>query len=117
MRPRAVEDADPLALAGLRQIVDETGSAARHLGGAAAPELELAIDLEGLAAIGGIEFHPLTIHPHHGVEAVVDQRLDHVGMGAVLRHPRHVIEVFLTRVAAEIGIGELGRREMTSTTT
>ena len=112
VRPRAVEDADLLALAGLRQIVDETGSAARHLGGEAAPELELPIDLESLASIGRVELDALAAHPNDGVEAVVDQRLDHVGMGAVLRHPRHVVEIFLAWVAAEIGIGKLGWREV-----
>src|SRR3981189_163241 len=33
-------------------------------------------------------------------------------MGAVLRHPRHVVEIFLARVAAKIGVGELGGREI-----
>src|SRR6185312_6132580 len=83
VRPSVVEDAYLLALAGRGQVVDEAGPAARHLGGEPAPELELAVDLEGLATIGGVELDPLPIHPDHGLEAVVDQRLDHVGMGAV----------------------------------
>ena len=83
----------------------------------AAPELELAVDLEGLAAIDRNEAHALLAHPDERVEAARDQKLDQVGIGAVLRHPRHVVEELVRGVGAEIGgvdlaLGEVGHQRL-----
>ena len=55
------------------------------------------------------------------VEALGDQQLDQVGIGAVLRHPRHVVEELLRGVGAEVGVaisfvGEVGHQRLMSST-
>ena len=82
-----------------------------------APELEFAIDLERLPAIDRDEANAFVAHPAHRVEALGHQELDHVGIGAILRHARHVIEKLVGRVGAEIGgrdlcLGQVGDQRL-----
>ena len=82
-------------------------TAARGFDRHAAPELEPALDLEGLAAIDRLEAHALGAHPHDGVEAPGDEQLGHVGVGAVLCDPAHIVEELFLGIGAEIGAGDL----------
>ena len=50
---------------------------------------------------------PLSRSQQKRVEALGDQQFDQVGIGAVLRHPRHVVEELVGRVGAEVGFGDL----------
>ena len=102
----------PRFLARLGEHVDEAGTAADRFHGEAAPELELAVDLEGLAAIDRNEAHALLAHPIERIEALRDQKLDEIGIGAVLRHPRHVVVELVRGVGAEIGGVDLGLGEV-----
>ena len=102
-RAGAVADLDAALLRRLGQHVDQAGAAADRLDREAAPELELAVDLERLAAVDRDEAHALLAHPVQRVEAARDQELDQVGIGAVLRDARHVVEELVGRVGAEVG--------------
>ncbi len=97
----------PRFLADFREHVDEAGPAADGFDRQAAPELELAVDLERLPAVDRDEADALLAHPVERVEALRDQELDQVGIGAVLRHLRHVVEEFLGGVGAEVGLLDL----------
>ena len=99
----SVADLDAALLGGFGEHVDEAGTAADRFHGEAAPELELAVDLERLPAVDRDEAHALLAHPVERVEALRDQKLDEIGIGAVLRHPRHVVEELVRGVGAEIG--------------
>src|SRR5262249_38857090 len=103
---RAVTNLDAAFGRGIGEHLDEPGSAPDRLDGEAAPELELALDLERLAAIDRDEAYALAAQPAEGVEASGHQQLDQVGIGAILRHPRHVVEKLLLRIGAEIGGGD-----------
>src|SRR5262245_14432893 len=111
-RARAVTNLDALFGRGVGEHLDETGSAPDRLDGEAAPELELALDLERLAAIDRDEAHVLGAQPAEGVAASGHQQLDQVGIGAILRHPRHVVEKLLLRIGAEIGGGDFLLRQI-----
>ena len=102
-RARLVADLDAPLGRGLGEHLDETWAAAHRLDRQPAPELELAVDLEGLASVDRDEAHALVAHPAERIEASGDQELDQIGIGAVLRHPRHVVEKLLLGVGAEIG--------------
>src|SRR5215208_1510077 len=111
-RPRLVADFDAAFLRGVGQHVDEAGAAADRLHRETAPELELALDLERLPAVNGNEAHALLAHPVERVEAARDQKLDQVWIGAVLRHPRHVVVELVGGVGAEIGGVDLSLGEV-----
>src|SRR5262249_3452725 len=106
-RAGAVADVDAALRRGVGEHLDQAGTAADRLDREAAPELELAVDLECLAAVDRDEANALVAHPAKSIEAAPDQELDQVGVGAVLRHPRHVVEELLGGVGAEIGGGDL----------
>src|SRR2546430_127052 len=105
-RARAVANLDTALGGGIGEHLDEAGAAADRLDGQPAPELELALDLEGLAAVDRDEAHALAAHPAERVEAAGHQQLDQIGIGAVLRHSRHIVEKLLPRIGAEIGAGD-----------
>src|SRR5262249_10569620 len=111
-RAGAVADLDAALLRRLGQHVDKAGAAADRFDGKAAPELELALDLERLAAVDRDEAYALLAHPVERIKAARNQELDQVGIGAVLRHPRHVVEELLGRVGAEVGGVDLGLGEV-----
>ena len=96
----------PRPVGDLVQRIDQPGTAAPGLDGEPAPELELAVHLEGLAAPDRREAHPLLAHPEEGVARPRDQELDHVGIGAVLGDPGHVVIELVLGVGAEIGVGD-----------
>ena len=88
------------AAAGLH--LHETRTAADGFDGQPAPELELAVDLERLPAVDRNEPDAFLAQPVQRIETARDQKLDQIGIGAVLRHPRHVVEELVGRVGAEI---------------
>ena len=92
--------------------LDQARAAADRFDRQAAPELELAVDLERLPAVDRDEAHALVAHPVERVEALGDQQLDQIGIGAVLRHARHVVEELVGRVGAEIGLAISCAREI-----
>ena len=102
-RARFVANSDAALGRGLGKHLDEAGAATHGLDGQPAPELELAVDLEGLAAVDRNETHTLVAHPAERIEASGDQELDQIRVGAVLRHARHVVEKLLLGIGAEIG--------------
>ena len=61
----------PRFLAASRQHLDQARPAADRLDREAAPELELAVDLERLPAVDRDEADALVAHPAEGVEAAV----------------------------------------------
>src|SRR5262249_55575451 len=65
-RPGPVEDLDAVAAADALEAVDQARPAAPRFDRQPAPELELAADLERLAAVDRHEAHPLLAHPDHG---------------------------------------------------
>ncbi len=77
-----------------------------------APELELAVDLECLPAVDRNKPHALLAHPVERVEALGDQQLDQIGIGAVLGNARHVVEELIGGVGAKIRGLDFGRREI-----
>ena len=91
----------------LRQRLDQARPAAHRLDRQAAPELELAADVERLAAPGRGEAHALLAHPLHRGKALLDQELGQVGIAAVLGDARHVVEELLFGVGAEVGARDL----------
>ena len=104
---RLVVDRD----AGLRRRlvleIDQARAAAPGLDREAAPELVLAVHLEGLAAVGRLEAHALAAHPLQGLEAAADQDVGELGVAAVVGHPAHVVEELVGRVGAEIDVALL----------
>src|SRR6185295_1447643 len=53
--------------------IDQARPAAPRLDRQAAPELVLAVHLEGLPAVARLEAHALAAHPFQGLEAAADQ--------------------------------------------
>src|SRR5690606_25863045 len=74
-RPAAIEDVDAPGAGDRGLAVHQPRAAAPGFDGKSAPELELAVDLEGLAAIDGLETHALGAQPFHRLEAAADQQL------------------------------------------
>ena len=114
-RARLVPVLDAVLLRDLRQRLDQARPAAHRLEREAAPELELAADVEGLPAPGCGEAHAFLAHPHHRGMALLDQDLGEVGIAAVLGEARHVVEELLFGVGAEVGarhflFGEVDQR-------
>jgi hypothetical protein len=72
-----------------------------------APEFELAVDLVGLPAEPGLQLDALLRHPGRGLEAVAHEHLAQLGVGAILRHLEHVVEVLVFGVGAEIDVREI----------
>src|SRR5262249_5803799 len=104
-RPRAVANLDAAFGRRIGEHRDKAGSAADGLDGEAAPELELPLDLECLAAVDRNEAYALLAYPAERVEASRHQQFDQIRIGAILRHSRHVIEKLLSCVCAEVGGG------------
>jgi hypothetical protein len=77
-----------------------------------APELEPAADLERLPAVDRNKSYALAAQPIERREAMRDQKLDEVGIGAMLRHQRHVVEKLCGGVGAEIRARDFRRREI-----
>ncbi len=111
-RAGPVADADAALGGGIGEHLDQAGAAADRLDRQPAPELELAVDLERLPAVDRDEADALVAHPAEGVEAPRHQQLDQVRIGAVLRHPRHVVEELIGGIGAEIGLGDFLRGEV-----
>ncbi len=103
-----VEHRDPVARGPCVQGLHQFLAAAPDVAGEPAPEFELAVDPERLAAETELEAHAFAAHPHPGLEAAADQDLGHVGVAAVLGQPAHIVEILLLGVGAEIDVPELG---------
>ena len=111
-RGRRVVDRDAGLHRRLVLEVDQARAAAPGLDGEPAPELVLAVDLEGLPAVARLEAHALGPHPLQGLEAAADQDVGQLGVAAVVGHPAHVVEELVGRVAAEIDVALLVLREV-----
>src|SRR6516162_145414 len=102
-RPRRVTDLDTPLARRFGEHLDEAWPATHGLYGEPAPEFELALDLEGLPAVNRDEADAFVAQPAECIEAAGDQKLDEIGIGAVLGDARHVIEELLAGIGAEIG--------------
>src|SRR4029079_2371852 len=91
---------------------DEARAAADRFDGETAPELEPAADLECLPAVDGNEAHALAAQPIEGWKTTFDQKLDEIGIGAMLRYSRHVVENLPGGGGAEIRALDFRRREI-----
>ena len=87
--------------------IDQAWAAPPGFDGQAAPELVLAVHLEGLPAIARLETYALGAHPLHRLEGAADQDVGQLGIAAVIGHPAHVVEILVGRVAAEVDIALL----------
>ena len=101
-RARLVAHLDRFPRRRLVQRLDEPGSAARGLDREPAPELELAADLERLAAVDRHEADALAAHPFERRMAAAHQQLDQIGIAAVLRHAGQIVEILVLAVGAEV---------------
>ena len=77
-----------------------------------APELELAVDLVGLAAIDRHESNALVLQPFQRIEGTAHQALAQFRVGAEAGNPEHVVEKLVGRVGSEIRIGDLVVRQV-----
>ena len=98
---------DAVAPGRLEQRLDQARAAAPGLDREPAPELEAALDLERLAPPDRRKAHALVAHPAHGGVAAPHQQVDQLRVGAILGHPRHVVEELVLGVGAEIGARDL----------
>jgi len=87
------------------QVLHEARAAAVDLDRHVAEVHALAVHHARLAAVVQNEARPLGPEPRHDFEALVDQDLGEIGIGAVARQAIEDVEVFLARVGAEIAIG------------
>src|SRR5262249_7724888 len=101
-RAGLVEHLNALARRRLVQRLDEPRPAARGLDGEPAPELELAADLERLPTVDRHETHALTTQPLQRRVAPPHQELDEIGIAAMLGDARHVVEILVLGVGAEV---------------
>ncbi len=78
----------------------------------ASPELEFAVDLIGLPPQARLQLHALPHHPLRGVEAAAHQDFREIGIAAMLRQGKQVVEEILLRIRAEVHVIEvlLGQR-------
>lgn len=109
---RAVADLD--ARLARRAIigVEQSRSAAPHFARQSAPELVSAVHFHGLAPVARLEAHALLAHPLERRVTVVDERLDEIGITAVLREPADIFEIVLPQVLAEIRARDLLARQI-----
>ena len=99
---RLVMNRNAFALARFVFEFDQARAAAPGFAGEAAPELELAVDLESLASVRRLEFHALLAHPHHRFEAAADEDFAQVRIGAVVGDAAHVVEVLVFGIRAVV---------------
>ncbi len=102
-------DAAPLHI-GIKRL-EQFRPAAPDVQGETAPELELAVDLVGLAAQARLQLDALARHPFCGVEAAAHQDFGEVGIGAVLGQREQVVEELRFAVGAEIDVREVLLRQ------
>ena len=105
-------DLDAALLRGLGEHGDEAGPAADGFDGQPAPKFEFAVDLERLAAVDRNEANAFLAHPVQRIEALGNQKLDQIGIGAILRNARHVVEELVGGIGAEIRGLDFRRREV-----
>src|SRR5260370_36517885 len=84
-RAALVGDVDTVALGDGVERVDEAGTAAPCLDRETAPELEPAIDFEGLPSVDRHEADALAAHPGHRVEAARAESRGDSRRGATFR--------------------------------
>ena len=106
-RRRFIDDLHAAPLGGGVERLQHLRAAAPDVQREPAPELELAVDLVGLPAEPWLQLHALAMHPGRGFEAVADQYLAQILIGAVLRQLEHVVEILLFGVAAEVDVREV----------
>jgi hypothetical protein len=70
-------------------------------------ELELAADLEGVAAQSELQAHALGEHPPRGLVAFLDHHLGQIGVAAELCEAAHVVEELRFGVGVELDVGEV----------
>ncbi len=108
-----IPDLHAVLLRGLGPGLHQSFAAAPGFDRESAPELELAVDLECLAAVDRHEPHALLAHPQQRRVALSDENLGQVGIAPVLRDPAHVVEELVRGIGAEVGardlfLGEIG---------
>ena len=104
---RVVADLDAVLLGELEVLVDQPRAAALGFHREAAPELEFAVDEIGLAAPDRVELHALAVQPAHRVARAADEAVAQLAVGAVLRHPEHVVVELVLGVGTEVGAVDL----------
>src|SRR3954471_10039187 len=99
-RVRVMSDLD--ARFGSRAVVrfEQTRTAAPDLTRQAAPELVTPVELDCLPPVARLESHTLLAHPLQRGMALVDQRLDQLGIAAILREAAYILEEVLAQVLA-----------------
>ena len=107
-----VENADAAPLHIGIERLEQFRPAAPDVQGEAAPELEFAVDLVGLASEARLQLHALPRDPLRGVEAAAYQDFGEVGIGPELGQGEQVVEELLFRVGSEVDVGQvfLGQR-------
>ena len=107
---RRIANFDAALFCRVGQHCNQARAAADRFDGQAAPEFELALDLECLSPVNRNEPHALIAHPVERVEALGDEQLDQIGIGVMLRDARHVVEELIGGVSAKIGGLDFGGR-------
>ena len=97
-----VTHVDAVLLGGAELCFDETSTAAIGINHHAAEELELAVDVIGLASVIRHEADAATAQPMHCVRAAADDRICQLRIDVVLRDGEQIVEVFLAGIVAEI---------------
>ncbi len=102
-RARLVVNGNPLLFRGALLGIHQPRTTAPRLDGEPAPELEAAVDLECLASVDGHEAQTVGPQPHERRLAAAHQQFHEIGIGAVLRDARHVVEELVFRIRTEVG--------------
>src|SRR5580658_2889599 len=102
-----VQHLDAVALAPAMERLHQLLTAAPDMTGEPAPELELAVDLERLAAEPELKPHTLFAHPAAGLEAPGDEDFGEVGVGAPLGEPADIVVILLGGVGADIDVASV----------
>ena len=101
---RLVMNRNAFALARFVLEFDQARAAAPGFAGEAAPESDLAADVEGVRE-RRLEADAVLAQPQHGRIRLLDQNLAEVWVRAIVRRPAHVVEVVFLGVCAEFEAG------------
>ena len=102
-----VQHLDALSRAARMQGFHQLLAAAPDMAGEPAPELELAADIERLAAEAELKPHALFAHPAPRLEALGDEDLGEVGVRAPFGQAADIVVILLGCVSADIDTRKL----------
>ena len=108
---RLIEDRDAAPLHIGVERLEELRAAAPDVQRKPAPELELAVDLVGLAPEARLQLDALPHRPGRGVAARPHQDFGEIGIAAVLREREQIVEELVFGIGAEIDVLEIFLRE------